>query len=125
MINALLSIITAFSVSSHAHAEELPLMVLDCTNGAKIVFYETQTQDGLGVLNNEIDFSGQKIKIDLVNTYSGRRIINGKVDQMDFQLTELADAPYWSLEQAVNRVSTPPFGVKCYRDYSANYPNSP
>lgn len=120
MITALLSIISALSVNPSAHAEKLPLVQLNCTDGAKIVFYETQTQDGLGVLNNQIKFSGRKIKIQLVNTYSGRRIISGKVGQTDFLLQELADAPYWSLNQAVNRIATTPFGAKCYREYSAN-----
>lgn len=100
---------------SQANAEILPTVRLNCTNNVKFLFKETQIQEGLGVHENRVVVTvGEQhylIHIELINTFSGRRIISGQFGDTQFRLLELADAPYWSLNVSGGSFISP----KCYR----------
>ncbi len=100
--------ILAILVTSSAFAhEKLPVVNLICTNGVTIAFQETKSSEGRSVDRNEIEFNDLKVEIQLTNTFSGLRSVRGKIGGTDFLLEELADASYWTLNQAVNGVAKP------------------
>lgn len=101
----LLSALTlVLATNSIAYGESLPVVNLKCTDGTSIVFQETNSPEGLGVLGNQIEFAGSKIEIELLNTNSGLRSIRGEVGLTKFLLEELRDAPHWSLNQTTNGI---------------------